>query len=77
MKKAQKTVPVLVRLADVKSKQVEWLWKPYLPAGKVTILEGDPGAGKTWVALAILKQTANPPWKRHATGCEMCLQADR
>jgi hypothetical protein len=41
-------------LADVEPQEVSWLWWPYLPLGKVTILEGDPGAMKTflWIALA-------------------------
>ena len=45
--------PVVVSLADVEPEPVSWLWKPYLPAGKLTIVEGDPGGGKTWVCLAI------------------------
>lgn len=45
--------PVVVALADVEPESIDWLWKPYLPAAKLTILEGDPGVGKTWVALAI------------------------
>ena len=31
----------------VKSMPVEWLWYPYIPIGKITILQGDPGDGKT------------------------------
>lgn len=49
-------MPVVTALADVDPEPVSWLWEPYLPAGKLTILEGDPGAGKTWVALAICAQ---------------------
>ncbi len=45
--------PRLVRLSDVEPESVEWLWEPYVPVGKLTLLEGDPEAGKTWVALAI------------------------
>ena len=44
--------PLLVVGMDaVPIKQVEWLWYPYIPFGKVTILQGDPGCGKTMVAL--------------------------
>ena len=28
----------------VSSKTVDWLWYPYIPYGKITILQGDPGA---------------------------------
>jgi hypothetical protein len=45
--------PVIVRLSDVEPQEVRWLWKPYIPLGKLTILEGDPGVGKTWLALQI------------------------
>jgi hypothetical protein len=46
--------PIIVRLADVAPEDVSWLWEPYIPMGKLTILEGDPGMGKTWAALAII-----------------------
>lgn len=36
---------------DVKSKKVEWLWYPYIPYGKITIIQGDPGEGKTTVVI--------------------------
>lgn len=45
--------PILLTLADVNPTEVEWLWKPYIPRGKLTILEGDPEVGKTWLSLAI------------------------
>ena len=38
---------------DVEAEEVTWLWQPYIPCGKLTILEGDPGEGKTFLALAI------------------------
>lgn len=43
----------IVTLATVQPKDVEWLWRPYLPAGMLSMLSGDPGAGKTYLALAI------------------------
>ena len=42
----------LVRLSDVASEEVTFLWHPYLPRGKVTLLEGDPDLGKTFICLA-------------------------
>ncbi len=42
---------IVIRLSDVEPEEVRWLWDPYLPLGKITILEGDPGVGKTWLAL--------------------------
>lgn len=43
----------LVCMADVEAEEVSWLWYPYIPKGKLTLLEGDPGIGKSWVSLAI------------------------
>ena len=40
-------------MADVQPEKVGWLWYPYIPKGKVTLLEGDPGMGKSWLSLAI------------------------
>lgn len=37
--------------ASVESKQLEWLWYPYIPYGKITLLQGDPGDGKSTFAL--------------------------
>ena len=47
--------PPLVRVADVICKEVDWLWRPYIPRGMVTLLEGDPGLGKSWITMAIAK----------------------
>ncbi len=35
---------------DLKVQEVEWLLYPYIPCGKITILQGDPSAGKTSLA---------------------------
>lgn len=40
-------------LADVTPKKVEWLWRPWLPLGKVSILEGDPDVGKSMLTLTL------------------------
>ena len=39
---------------DIQTKKVEWLWYPYIPYGKVTIIQGDPGEGKTTVILSLI-----------------------
>ena len=41
----------LVRLSDVASEEVHWLWRGYIPYGKVTLIAGDPGLGKSWATL--------------------------
>ncbi len=37
----------VVRLIDVQPERVAWLWPGRIPRGKLTILDGDPGVGKT------------------------------
>jgi hypothetical protein len=55
--------PVLTCLADVEPEPVGWLWEPYIPLRKLALLEGDPEAGKTWIALAIAAAvTRGAPW---------------
>lgn len=44
---------------DVESKNVDWLWYPYIPFGKITIVQGDPGEGKTTVILNLISLLSN------------------
>lgn len=47
-------VPFVTRcLLDIQPEQIEWLWSPYIPLGKLTLVAGDPGVGKSWLSLAI------------------------
>ena len=39
--------------ANVKPKKISWLWYPYIPYGKITLVQGDPGEGKTTMMLQI------------------------
>lgn len=43
----------LVCLSDVKRENVNWLWCPFIPFSKVTIIEGDPGLGKSHITLTL------------------------
>jgi DNA repair protein RadA/Sms len=45
--------PALETMKEVTAMNVNWLWKDYLPIGTIAALSGDPGGGKTFVALAI------------------------
>ncbi len=43
----------ILTLSQVEAKEVNWLWKPYLANGMLGMLSGDPGAGKTYIVVAI------------------------
>jgi hypothetical protein len=45
--------PEILNLSQVEAQAVPWLWRPYLAMGMLGMLSGDPGAGKTFIALAI------------------------
>ncbi|MEO8286527.1 MAG: AAA family ATPase [Chloroflexota bacterium] len=47
------TQPGLIRLSDVEPELVRWLWPGRIPLGKLTILDGDPGLGKSLMTLDI------------------------
>lgn len=49
-----KTELKLISMRDVQTEAVQWLWYPYLPRGKLTIVQGDPGEGKTTFVLAVI-----------------------
>jgi DNA repair protein RadA/Sms len=50
---------VFTSLDKIVPKPVDWLWQNYIPAGCVTILEGDPGAGKTLVLADLAARVSN------------------
>ncbi len=39
----------IIKASEIIPKEVRWLWYPYIPFGKVTLLQGDPGDGKSSV----------------------------
>jgi len=40
--------------SNVHTKPVEWLWYPYIPLGKLTVIQGDPGEGKSTFVLNLV-----------------------
>ena len=52
----------LINMDSVEVEQIEWLLYPFIPYGKVTIIQGDPGEGKTTMVLQIIaKLTRGEP----------------
>jgi archaellum biogenesis ATPase FlaH len=61
----------MIKLSNVKTEQVKWLWHPYIPFGKITMIQGDPGEGKTTLVLTITALlTKGLPLPEQSTSCE-------
>lgn len=64
----------LVCLADVEEEVTTWLWQPYIPQGKITILEGDPDSGKSFLSLALAAHVTTGrqiPFDKDRTGSKL------
>ena len=48
-----KTELQMIKMSEIQSQEVEWLCYPFIPYGKLTIVQGDPGDGKTTLTLNI------------------------
>ena len=64
----------LINMEQVEIEKIDWLLYPFIPFGKVTIVQGDPGEGKTTMVLQIIakltkgeavlpRAVMNQPWK--------------
>lgn len=58
--------PVLIRLSDVKPERLQWLWPGRIPLGKLTVIAGDPGLGKSLITLDMAARVSSgTPWPDH------------
>ena len=49
----------IIKMSDIKSTITKWLWKPYIPQGKVTLIVADPGVGKTYFACYLMAMVSS------------------
>lgn len=49
----------LINMSEITRQEVDWLWYPYIPFGKVTIVQGDPGEGKTMLLMSLIARLSN------------------
>ena len=57
------TTPVLIRMSDVQTRGVDWLWPGRIPAGRATLLVGRPGEGKSFVTMDWASRVSTgTPW---------------
>lgn len=66
--------------SDVVKREVRWLWNLRIPLGKLSILDGDPGLGKSTAALDIAARVSRgdemPDGRTGAWGCCLILSAE-
>lgn len=55
----KKSELIIISIDEIETKEVNWLWYPYIPYGKITIIQGDPGEGKTTFALRLAALLSN------------------
>ena len=65
---------------EVEVEKVHWVWPGYIPAGKLTLLAGDPGMGKSTIVCDLLarisKGTYLPSGERSITGTSLVASAE-
>ena len=49
----------IIKASEIEPKEVKWLWYPYIPFGKITLLQGDLGDGKSKLMLSIAALLSN------------------
>lgn len=69
--------PTVRRMAEVEPERVEWLWPGRLPIGKLVVLDGDPGCGKSTLTLDLTAHfsagTILPDGFQPEQGCNVVL----
>jgi hypothetical protein len=65
----------MIRACHVQPKKVKWVWPGRIPAGKVTMLDGDPGLGKSTITLDLTARltTASPLPDGHKPERPVCV----
>jgi len=49
----------LLTIEEIEQESVNWLWKPYIALGKICLVQGAPGIGKSTVILALAADMTN------------------
>lgn len=55
--------PILIDLDSIQPEPVEWLWFNRIPVGKLSLIVGDPGTGKSFLTIYMASHiTTGEPW---------------
>ena len=50
--------PLIITMDQVKAEKIDWLWDNRIPIGRLTLLDGDPGSGKSFLSLEIASRVS-------------------
>ena len=56
LKNCKKRKILGVIYSDVQATSVHWLWYPFIAVGKITLLQGDPGDGKSTMMMNLIAE---------------------
>lgn len=57
------------RASEIETRDVFWLWSPYIARRKLTLMDGDPGSGKSNIMLDLTARiTTGRPFPGHTSG---------
>lgn len=69
-KDPDRPLPLVRRLSDVLPERLDWLWPGYLALGKLHVLDGDPGLGKSTMTLDLgARVSTGESWPDGGLGC--------
>ena len=66
----------MIKMSEIQSQEVAWLWFPFIPYGKLTIVQGDPGDGKTTLALNIAAKLSKGEGSRQRNEADGAAECD-
>lgn len=66
----EKTELKMIRMSEIEAQEIKWLWYPFIPYGKLTIVQGDPGDGKTTMILNLAAQLSRGKCFEDGSGVE-------
>jgi len=65
-------MPKITYLSDVQPERVQWLWHDYIPLGKLTVIDGDPGLGKSTLTLDLAARLSTGRPMPDGTRSDVC-----
>ena len=67
----------IISMDEVPVEEVEWLWYPYIPFGKLTIIHGDGGEGTTTLVGGAVVEGRKAPLRQHRARANQSYLSDR